>query len=228
NLIKDGAITFPPMKPHTSFDPTRPTPTWYKEHDFYNYHRVKGHSDGNCITFKNFVQEMLEKGELTLDNPNAPTNQNLHIFKKPFPNHAPFSDQMGETSTHDSHTREVHGIFNDTPNVPQLPHIPYIEEILAQSPPPTLEPTSPIPPPIEEHLSPPSSPVEEISINIETISPLASPPRESSPAVPLHSTEEYPPYPLPTKDHLSSPPPTEEHPSSPSPIKDPLEIPLPL
>ncbi|KAH9306999.1 hypothetical protein KI387_011403, partial [Taxus chinensis] len=180
-LIKVGAITLPPIKPHTGFDPARPTPAWYKEHDFCNYHRVKGHSDGNYITFKNIVQEMLEKGKLTVDNPNAPTNQNLHIFKKPFPNHAPSSDQTSETSTHDRHTREVHAIFSDAPVASQLPHIPSIEEILAQSPPSALEPTSPIPPPIEEHLSPPSSPVEEPFINIEAISPLASPPRELSP-----------------------------------------------
>ncbi|KAH9309071.1 hypothetical protein KI387_036982, partial [Taxus chinensis] len=50
--------------------------------------------------------EMLEKGELTVDNPNAAPNQNLQIFKKPFPNHAPSSNQTGETSTHDTHTRE--------------------------------------------------------------------------------------------------------------------------
>ncbi|KAH9303292.1 hypothetical protein KI387_014875, partial [Taxus chinensis] len=60
-LIKAGAITLPPIKPHTGFDPARPMPAWYKEHDFCNYHRVKGHSDGNCITFKNIVQEILEK-----------------------------------------------------------------------------------------------------------------------------------------------------------------------
>lgn len=127
----------------------------YKEHDFCNYHRVKGHNDRNCITFKNIVQEILENGELVLDNLNLPANQNLHIFKKPFPNHTPSSDQIVETSTNDSNTREVHAIFDDAPVSSQLPYITSIEEILARSPPPTHEPTSPIPPPTEED---PSSP----------------------------------------------------------------------
>ncbi|KAH9306939.1 hypothetical protein KI387_011343, partial [Taxus chinensis] len=175
-------------------------------------------------------------GELTLDNPNAPANQNLHIFKKPFPNYAPSSDQTRETSTHDSHTREVHDIFSDTPNVGQLPHIPSIDEIIARSTPYELEPTSPIPPSIKEHISPPLSPVKEPSINIENISPLASPPREMSPTVLLQSMEDAclsPPYteehsssPPPTEEHPSSPPPTEEHPSAPPPIQEPVEVPL--
>ncbi|KAH9298054.1 hypothetical protein KI387_029736, partial [Taxus chinensis] len=55
-----NAITLPPIKPHTGFDPSRPIPGWYKENDYCNYHRVNGHSDSNCITFKNIVQGMLE------------------------------------------------------------------------------------------------------------------------------------------------------------------------
>ncbi|KAH9320701.1 hypothetical protein KI387_015340, partial [Taxus chinensis] len=117
-----GAITLPPIKPHTGFDPERPMPAWYKEHEFCNYHRVKGHSDNNCITFKNIIQEMLDNGDLVLDSPNAPANQNLHIFKKPFPNHAPSSNQIGDTSNNDSNVCEVHAIFDDIPVASQLPH----------------------------------------------------------------------------------------------------------
>ncbi|KAH9298325.1 hypothetical protein KI387_030007, partial [Taxus chinensis] len=178
---------------------------------------------------------MLEKGELTVDNPNAAPNQNLQIFKKPFPNHAPSSNQIGETSTHDTHTREVHAIFNEVPVASQLPHIPSIEEILARNPPSTSEPTVTVPSPIEEH---PSSPTEESPTDIETISPLASPLSKPLPTIPPPPVEEHPLPPPPIEEHPLPPPPTEEHLSIPSLIEasplslpliiDPVEIPFPL
>ncbi|KAH9293749.1 hypothetical protein KI387_041050, partial [Taxus chinensis] len=87
-LLKAGAITLPPVKPHSGFDSTRAIPSWYKENDFCNFHRVKGHSHENCKMLKNIVQEMVDAGDITLDNPNAPANRNLKIFNKPFPNHS--------------------------------------------------------------------------------------------------------------------------------------------
>ncbi|KAH9296687.1 hypothetical protein KI387_044267 [Taxus chinensis] len=193
-------------------------PAWYKEHDFYNYHHVKGHSDNNCITFKNIVQEMLDNRDLVLDNPNAPANQNLHIFKKPFPNHAPSSNQVGDTSNNDSNVREVHTIFDDIPVASQLPHVPSIDEILAQAPLPAQEPISSTPPPIEAPPSFSSSPVEEPIISTPPLTPQIS---EQLSVAPLLLIEDAGPPPTPTQGESTS-----SSPSSPLPMEDSIEVPV--
>ncbi|KAH9294758.1 hypothetical protein KI387_038346, partial [Taxus chinensis] len=52
--------------------------------------------------------EMVDAGDITLDNPNAPANRNLKIFNKPFPNHSSNSninqDILAEESVHEIHT----------------------------------------------------------------------------------------------------------------------------
>ena len=69
---------------------------------------------------------MLDNGDLILDNPNTPTNQNLHIFKKPFPNHTASSNQTSKPATNDNNVHEFHDIFKFVPALPQFPPIPFI------------------------------------------------------------------------------------------------------
>ncbi|KAH9320024.1 hypothetical protein KI387_021793, partial [Taxus chinensis] len=102
------AITLPPIKPHSGFDSTHAIPSGYKENDFCNFDRMKGHSHENCKMLKNIVQEMVDTGDITLDNPNAPTNRNLKIFNKPFPNHSSNSNTNQETLAEEKSVHEIH------------------------------------------------------------------------------------------------------------------------
>ncbi|KAH9303765.1 hypothetical protein KI387_008169, partial [Taxus chinensis] len=87
---------------------------------------------------KNIVQEMVDAGDITLDNPNAPANRNLKIFNKPFPNHASNSNTNQDTSAEEKSVHEIHAIFNSQPRAS-------IEEILNQASSPTqgFSPPSP-------------------------------------------------------------------------------------
>ncbi|KAH9313738.1 hypothetical protein KI387_022365, partial [Taxus chinensis] len=52
--------------------------------------------------------EMVDAGDITLDNPNSPANQNLKIFNKPFPNHSSNSNKNQETSAEEKSVHEIH------------------------------------------------------------------------------------------------------------------------
>ncbi|KAH9300142.1 hypothetical protein KI387_011725, partial [Taxus chinensis] len=82
-----------------------------------------GHSHENCKMLKNIVQEMVDVGDITIDNPNAPANRNLKIFNKPFPNHSSNSNTNQETLAEEKSVHEIHVVFNSQPRAS-------IEEIL--------------------------------------------------------------------------------------------------
>ncbi|KAH9323781.1 hypothetical protein KI387_018420, partial [Taxus chinensis] len=81
--------------------------------------------------------EMVDAGDITVDNPNAPANQNLKIFNKPFPNHSSNSNTNQDILAKES-VHEIHAVFDTQPKAS-------IEKILNQAFSLTQEPEPPLP-----------------------------------------------------------------------------------
>lgn len=62
-LLAKKIITLPEIKP---FDP-KPKLKWWKETDFYDFHRNKRHLTNNCIHLKHLIQDKIDNGEIIID-----------------------------------------------------------------------------------------------------------------------------------------------------------------
>jgi len=60
---------------------------WYKENEFCDYHRQRGHDMSGCMRLKHEIQYLIDKGLVSMGNPVAPPNQHLGIFINPLPKH---------------------------------------------------------------------------------------------------------------------------------------------
>lgn len=81
-LIWSNAITLPEARP---YEPCPFKPAWWNDNDFYEYHCNKGHKTTTCYKLKNLIQDLIDQGEITVDN--KATNINHTIFKDPFVKH---------------------------------------------------------------------------------------------------------------------------------------------
>lgn len=60
-------------------------PIWYRENDYYAFHREKGNQINKCHHFQNVIQDLIEMGDLVINNPLVPHNKNANIYKDPLP-----------------------------------------------------------------------------------------------------------------------------------------------
>ena len=77
-------MVFPNTRP---FDENQPKARWYRENEYYKYHRIKGHDTNKCIKLKNFIQNLVDNGEIEVEGGPTSKNAKLKIFQKPFPDH---------------------------------------------------------------------------------------------------------------------------------------------
>ncbi|XP_077239764.1 uncharacterized protein LOC143880678 [Tasmannia lanceolata] len=73
-LIRDRKIKLPDIRPIPD-----PLPKYWRLDQYCEYHRNSGHLTERCLALKHAIQNMIEKGDLAVGQPN--TTQN------PFPNH---------------------------------------------------------------------------------------------------------------------------------------------
>jgi len=77
-------MVFPNTRP---FDENQPKSKWYRENEYYKYHRIKGHDTNKCIKIKVFIQNIVDDGEIEVKGGPPSTNTKLKIFQKPFLDH---------------------------------------------------------------------------------------------------------------------------------------------
>ena len=65
-----------------SYDP-QPRPPWWNEIAFCEYHQNKGHKTSNCINLCHKVQDLIDDGDIFVDEHNK--NLDHKVFKEPFP-----------------------------------------------------------------------------------------------------------------------------------------------
>lgn len=75
-------------------------PPWWNESHYCDYHRNKGHNTNNCMRLKNIVQDMIDKGDIMVDD--HKTNGDHEALKNPLPNY-----NKGGASTLNN-TKETH------------------------------------------------------------------------------------------------------------------------
>jgi hypothetical protein len=83
-LVEQDLIIFPNTRP---FDENQPKPAWYKDNEYCDYHRVRGHDTKKCMKFKNYVQDLIDSGKIEVEGHNQSSNSKLKIYSTPFPNH---------------------------------------------------------------------------------------------------------------------------------------------
>lgn len=82
-MIQSNDITLPKARP---YEPGPFNLTWWNANDFCEYYHNKGHKTTSCYKFKNLVQDLIDQGDITVDNNKAP-NIDHTIFKDPFVKH---------------------------------------------------------------------------------------------------------------------------------------------
>lgn len=82
-LLQENTFTLLPMKEN----PRSSTRPWYKENEFCEYHRQRGHNTSGCMQLKHEIQDLINNGLVSTGSPVAPPNQNLGVFNNPFPSH---------------------------------------------------------------------------------------------------------------------------------------------
>jgi hypothetical protein len=57
-------MLYPMTKP---FDDSKLNPNWYRENEYYEYHRIKGHSLNKCHGLNNCVHDHNDRGEIIVE-----------------------------------------------------------------------------------------------------------------------------------------------------------------
>ena len=68
-------VIFPLTKP---FDENQPKPVWYRENDYCEFHKIKGHSTNRYSKLKNYVQDLIDRGDIELES-NEPISKNQQL-----------------------------------------------------------------------------------------------------------------------------------------------------
>ena len=77
-------MVFPNTRP---FDKNQPKSRWYRDNEYYNYHRIKGHDTKKCIKIKIFIQNLIDNGEIEIEGGSHSKIANLEIFQMSFLDH---------------------------------------------------------------------------------------------------------------------------------------------
>lgn len=84
-LQENYLITYPVIKP---FDESKPKAAWYRENDYNDYHKIKGHSTNKCQGLKGYIQGLIDQGGILVDaNQATSSNAQLKIYQNAFPKH---------------------------------------------------------------------------------------------------------------------------------------------
>ena len=84
-LAKANMITYPPIPQK---DDNTPKSDWYKEHEYCDYHRVKGHTTLKCMRLKHYIQDLIDHKEIQVDaSAQASPNAGLQIYQNVFSQH---------------------------------------------------------------------------------------------------------------------------------------------
>jgi hypothetical protein len=82
-LAKENLIKFPPTQ---QIDPGQSKAAWYKDNEYCKFHRVKGHTTLRCMKLKDYVQDLIDRKEITVGAQTSP-NAGLQIYQNAFPPH---------------------------------------------------------------------------------------------------------------------------------------------
>jgi len=89
-LLQAGDVILPDAPPNG--EPLFRAP-WYKENEYCDYHRVKGHKTNGCMRLKHVIQDCIDQGLINV-TPSTPqpaqqstSNYDLETFKNPLPSH---------------------------------------------------------------------------------------------------------------------------------------------
>lgn len=80
---------------------------WYRENEYCEFHKIKGHSTNRCLKLKNYIQDLIDRGDIELES-NEPIskNQQLGIYKDPFPKH-----DQNQIQTNPIQDRQTNNIY---------------------------------------------------------------------------------------------------------------------
>lgn len=98
-LLQENILILPPIKenPRTSMRP------WYKENNFFKYHRQSGYNTNGWMWLKHEIQDLIDNGQVSIGSLISPPNQHLGIFNDPLPSH-----DQSETSI--SYEKDYHEV----------------------------------------------------------------------------------------------------------------------
>ena len=68
-----------------------PKPVWFKDNEYCDFHRVKGHETDRCFRLCHYIRDLIEEGKIIVDShpeSGKGPNEKMGIYKEPFPNHA--------------------------------------------------------------------------------------------------------------------------------------------
>jgi len=84
-ILDHNIITLPEIRPD---EMQNKNGKWYRENEFCNYHRQRGHDTNKCHSLKHVVQDLIDEGKLQVETPSQNPNQDLGIYQNPLPHHA--------------------------------------------------------------------------------------------------------------------------------------------
>ncbi|GLJ31915.1 hypothetical protein SUGI_0642360 [Cryptomeria japonica] len=105
-LLAHKILSLPPI---SNYEP-QIKPPWWNDSHYCDYHRNKGHQMNNCMRLKHMVQDMIDRGDLTIDG--LKTNGDHGAFKNPLPNY----NKDGASTSNDPRGARINHIYNNTIN----------------------------------------------------------------------------------------------------------------
>ena len=82
-LAKDNLVRYLQTQP---MEPNQARASWYKDNEYYKFHRVKGHTTLKCMQLKDYVQDLINQKEITVGAQPSP-NVGLMMYQNAFPPH---------------------------------------------------------------------------------------------------------------------------------------------
>lgn len=110
-LIQSNLITLPKSKPY-ELSPIKPT--WWNDNDFCDYHYSKGHKTSSCYQLKHVIQNLIDKGDVTVNTDKGSTNQAHIICKDPFIKHG--QEQPSTSNSQDNRANYTKVAYDYTIN----------------------------------------------------------------------------------------------------------------
>lgn len=84
-------------------------PPWWNDTHHCEYHRRKGHRSNDCLRLKNLVQDLLDKGDITVDG--HKTNDDHVAFRNPLLNY-----DKGASSSSNKKGPHINHVYNNIIN----------------------------------------------------------------------------------------------------------------
>lgn len=109
-------ITYPitnPLDESKPIEKSKPKPSWFKENEYCEFYKIKGHTLNKCQGLKTYIQDLIDRGDIHVDANTTPSsNAQLQIYQNAFQKHNQGSSTSNSNPRHNNNNDQNNNTNN--------------------------------------------------------------------------------------------------------------------